>query len=84
MGIAHGTYPRHNVKEGTKAYRWCFNNGIQVGVTPDLDTSNDWIIEIRINGKKSFDPIKYPKDEVMNKVYKYCEYYYKKYKKDEE
>ena len=37
-----------------------------------------------MNGKVNTDPAKYERDSIMHKVYEYCDYYYNKYKKDEE
>ena len=36
-----------------------------------------------MNGNKNVDPARYNYDNVMSKVYEYCDYYYNKYKKDD-
>ena len=36
-----------------------------------------------MNGNKNVDPARYNYDNVMLKVYEYCDYYYNKYKKDD-
>ena len=82
----HGQYPTHSRHdEDLKSYNWCFSNGIKIGPIP-LWGSNygSWTVEITMNGKTSTDPAKYEKASIMHKVYEYCDYYYNKYKKDEE
>ena len=87
LKVAHGTYPKHTrMDDELKSYNWCFSNGITIGPVP-LWQGNDygkWTVEIRMNGKASVDPAKYERESVMHKVYEYCDYYYNKYKKDEE
>ena len=82
----HGKYPKHSRAENElKSYKWCFSNGIRIGPTPlwGQDYGN-WTVEITMNGKTNTDPNKYEKVSIMHKVYEYCDYYYNKYKKDEE
>jgi hypothetical protein len=81
--VTHGTFPRHTkYDKDLESYYWCFRNGIQVGPFPGWkEEYGEWFIEIRMNGKKSVDPTKYNYDNVMIKVYEYCDYYYNKYKK---
>jgi hypothetical protein len=83
--VAHGTYPKHTrYDKDLKSYYWCFSNGIQVGpVAGWQDDWGKWLIEIRINKDKNMDPARYTYDNVMDKVYEYCDYYYNKYKKDD-
>ena len=79
----HGKYPCHTRDdEHLKTYKWCFNNGIKIGPIPlwDKDYGN-WTVEITMNGKKSTDPKLYLKENIMHKVYEYCDYYYNKYGK---
>ena len=82
--VSHGSFPRHSRQEKELvSYQWCFKNNIQVGVFPGWgDDFGVWFIEIRINGNKSVDPARYNYDNVMFKVYEYCDYYYNKYNKD--
>tara|TARA_R100000781_G_scaffold103108_1_gene66698 strand:+ start:29 stop:295 length:267 start_codon:yes stop_codon:yes gene_type:complete len=81
----HGKYPSHLVEGGTKAYRWCFSNGITIGPIPLWGKDyGSWTVEIQMNGKRNTDPKKYEKASIMHKVYEYCDYYYNKYKKDGE
>ena len=81
----HGKYPSHLVEGGTKAYRWCFSNGITIGPIPLWGKDyGSWTVEIQMNGKRYTDPKKYEKASIMHKVYEYCDYYYNKYKKDGE
>ena len=85
--VAHGTYPKHSrANDELKSYEWCLSNKIVIGPAP-LWKGNDWgkwTVEITMNGKKHTDPNKYERDSIMHKVYEYCDYYYNKYKKDEE
>ena len=82
----HGKYPNHSRKDDElKSYRWCFSNGITIGPVPLFDKHyGKWTVEIRMSGKANIDPNKYEKEGIMHKVYEYCDYYYNKYKKDEE
>ena len=81
----HGKYPSHLIEGGTKAYRWCFSNGITIGPIPLWGKDyGSWTVEIQMNGKRNTDPKKYEKASIMHKVYEYCDYYYNKYKKDGE
>ena len=59
----HGKYPSHLVEGGTKAYRWCFSNGITIGPIPLWgDDYGNWTVQITMNGKTSTDSNKYKKD----------------------
>jgi len=84
LGEEHGRYPKHT-REDLTSYGWCFSNGIKIGPIPlwGKDWGN-WTVEITMNGKTNTDPNKYKKESIMHKVYEYCDYYYNKYKKDEE
>ena len=82
----HGKYPRHNRKgDELKSYEWCIGNNIVIGPIPMWgDDYGNWTVQITMNGKTNTDPARYEKVSVMHKVYEYCDYYYNKYKKDEE
>tara|TARA_R100000664_G_scaffold25732_1_gene35769 strand:- start:167 stop:436 length:270 start_codon:yes stop_codon:yes gene_type:complete len=82
----HGKYPAHYRTEGgLKSYNWCINNNIIIGPIPLWgDNYGNWTVQITMNGKTNTDPAKYEKASIMHKVYEYCDYYYNKYKKDEE
>ena len=82
----HGKYPKHTrVHSELTSYNWCFSNGIKIGPIPLWgDDYGKWTVEITMNGKTNTDPNKYKKESIMHKVYEYCDYYYNKYKKDEE
>ena len=45
------------------------------------DNYGKWTVEITMNGKTSTDPKLYLKENIMHKVYEYCDYYYDKYGK---
>ena len=82
----HGRYPSHyKYDDELKSYNWCISNGIIIAPTPLWgDDYGNWTVEITMNGKRNTDPNKYIQDIIMQKVYEYCDYYYNKYKKDEE
>ena len=82
----HGKYPWHSRKDDElKSYKWCVSNGIIIAPIPLWkEEYGSWTQEITMNGKKNTDPNKYEKESIMHKVYEYCDYYYNKYKKDEE
>ena len=82
----HGKYPAHYRTEGDlKSYDWCISNNIIIGPIPLCwDDYGMWTVQITMNGKTNTDPNKYEKISIMHKVYEYCDYYYNKYKKDEE
>ena len=70
--------------EGLIPYFWCEENDIVVN--PEyhyVNGDSQWRIGITIKGKKNLDPKIYDKKDVMEKVYKYCEYYYDKYRNKE-
>tara|TARA_R100001460_G_scaffold500_4_gene2448 strand:+ start:276 stop:536 length:261 start_codon:yes stop_codon:yes gene_type:complete len=79
----HGKYPCHTRSdEQLKTYKWCFNNGIKIGPIPRWNKDyGKWTVEITMSGKTSTDPKLYLKENIMNKVYEYCDYYYDKYGK---
>ena len=80
----HGKYPKHQRNDLT-SYKWCFRNGIKIGPIPMWkENYGKWTVQIRMNGKVNTDPAKYEAESIMHKVYEYCDYYYNKYKKDEE
>ena len=79
----HGKYPCHTRDdEQLETYKWSFNNGIKIGPIPLWDKDyGKWTVEITMNGKTSTDPKLYLKENIMHKVYEYCDYYYNKYGK---
>ena len=82
----HGKYPKHERhNEELRSYEWCLSNRIVIGPIPLWgDDYGNWTVQITMNGKTNTDPNKYKKESIMHKVYEYCDYYYNKYKKDEE
>ena len=81
----HGAYPAHTRHdEELDSYIWCFCNGITIGPTPLWkENYGKWAVHVTMNEKRNVDPAIYEKEEVMDKVYEYCDYYYNKYKKNE-
>ena len=81
----HGKYPKHT-RSGEKldSYIWCFANRITIGPTPLWGNDyGKWTVNIRLRDNEHQDPNRYDKEDVMEKVYEYCDYYYNKYKKNE-
>ena len=62
-----------------KRASWCINKGISIAVTPKLSgATDDWNVEIRINGKTHLDPKTYSGYDAQTKMYEYYKYYYDK------
>ena len=78
-------FPDHTREyEGLIPYFWCEENDIVVN--PEyhyVNGDSQWRIGITIKGKRNLDPKIYDKKDIMEKVYKYCEYYYNKYSNKE-
>ena len=74
-------FPDHTRENnGLIPYFWCDENDIIIN--PEyhcINGDSQWRIGITIKGKRNVDPDVYDKKDVMEKVYKYCEYYYDKY-----
>jgi len=61
-------------------YYWCDKNSIEIRPQYSYkDGLSQWQIAITINNKTSIDPKIYEKKDIMDKIYEYSEYYYKKY-----
>ena len=74
-------FPRHT-KEGDDliSYYWCDENNIEIRPRYSYkDGLSQWQITITIKNKTSIDPKIYNKKDIMDKIYEYSEYYYKKY-----
>ena len=75
-------YPDHTRKgKGLLPYLWCEDNGVLI--KPQYHWKNgvsEWRIQIEIGNKTHVDPSIYQKKDIMEKIYKYAEYYYNKYK----
>ena len=68
--------------ENMKHAGWCIKKGIKIPVVPNWDgPTNEWRVEININGKIHFDPKVYEDEEALTKMYEYYKYYYDKYNK---
>ena len=81
----HGKYPPHTRQgDDLETYIWCFANRITIGPTPLWGNDyGKWTVNIRLRDNEHQDPNRYDKEDVMEKVYEYCDYYYNKYKKNE-
>ena len=67
--------------EDIKRVGWCMKKGISIGVIPNWDGSSDeWKVELNINGKIHIDPKVYDSYDALGKMYEYYKYYYDKYR----
>ena len=58
---------------------WCMTKDIYVAVIPHWDGGTDeWKVEITINGKPNLDPKIYSGYNAQTKMYEYYKYYYDK------
>ena len=65
--------------ENMKQAGWCHSNNIFIAVTPKLDgATDDWKVEIRMNGRAHLDPKTYSGYDAQTKMYEYYKYYYDK------
>ena len=74
--------PEWGNPENLKAYSWCLDHGISIGMfatTPGFD-NRTWVIEINVNGQKTKSPREYGPNELYSKVFELYKYYYNKYK----
>ena len=76
-GRSPGSYPYE--REDLKRVDWCLSNNISIAVTPG-EYNDDWLLELRINGKTHIDPKVYTGEEAIKKMYEYYKYYYDKYR----
>ena len=61
-------------------YYWCDKNDIKIRPQYHYkDRTSQWKITITINNKTNIDPKIYEKKDIMDKIYEYSNYYYKKY-----
>ena len=68
--------------EDMKRVGWCMKKGISIGVIPNWDGGTDeWKVELNINGKIHIDPKVYSGYDALGKMYEYYKYYYDKYKR---
>lgn len=73
--IDMGSYiPNANEQE---AYMWCIRNNIFIA--PNPKSTNEWYLDITINGKVSTSPTAYKKNDIWKQLYKFYVYYYDKY-----
>ena len=62
--------------EDIKRVGWCIKKGIKIAVVPNWDGGTDeWKVEININGKIHVDPKVYEDKEALAKMYEYYKYY---------
>ena len=73
--------PNWNDPDNLKAYTWCINHGVTIGIlaTAPGFYCGSWEIEITANGKKVKSPKEYNKNEIWDKVFELYRFYYNKY-----
>jgi hypothetical protein len=72
--------PYDQTEEDKKAYSWCINHGIKIGmlaVAPGFDNA-DWKIRVVENGKEKISPRDYNKREILPKLFELYRFYYDK------
>lgn len=75
------TGKRPYTPEDMKRVGWCMKKGISIGVIPNWEGSTDeWKVELNINGKIHIDPKVYEGYDALGKMYEYYKYYYDKYR----
>ena len=75
-------FPTHTSRKNIDLipYYWCDRNNIEI--RPQYRYKNgehQWQITITIGNKTNIDPKIYEKKDIMDKIYEYSNYYYKKY-----
>ena len=79
MGIVK-LEPYDQTEEDKKAYSWCVNHGIKIGmlaVSPGFDNAA-WKIRVVANGKETISPRDYNKREILPKLFELYRFYYDK------
>ena len=79
MGIVK-LEPYDQTEEDRKAYSWCVNHGIKIGmlaVAPGFDNAA-WKIRVVANGKETISPRDYNKREILPKLFELYRFYYDK------
>ena len=79
MGIVK-LEPYDQTEEDKKAYSWCINHGIKIGmlaVAPGFDNAA-WKIRVVANGKETISPRDYNKREIIPKLFELYRFYYDK------
>ena len=79
MGIVK-LEPYDQTEKDKKAYSWCVNHGIKIGmlaVAPGFDNAS-WKIRVVANGKETISPRDYNKWEVLPKLFELYRFYYDK------
>ena len=79
MGIVK-LEPYDQTEEDKKAYSWCVNHGIKIGmlaVAPGFDNAS-WKIRVVANGNETISPRDYNKWEVLPKLFELYRFYYDK------
>lgn len=66
-------------EEDWEAYRWCVRNNIAIG--PRAVNEKTWKIDITNEGRTNTSPASFGKNEIWTEIFKYCKYYYGKYRK---
>ena len=79
MGIVK-LEPYDQTEKDKKAYSWCVNHGIKIGMlaeSPGFDNAS-WKIRVVANGKETISPRDYNKWEVLPKLFELYRFYYDK------
>tara|TARA_R110000765_G_scaffold28732_1_gene69214 strand:- start:664 stop:930 length:267 start_codon:yes stop_codon:yes gene_type:complete len=65
--------------EDIKRVEWCMNKDIFISVVPKWDGgTNEWNVEIKMNGRTHLSPEAYSGYDAQTKMYEYYKYYYDK------
>lgn len=74
--------PNYNAtREQTTAHHWCCNNNIRISPGGLVKDKDSWTIDISLDGKTWHkSPKTYGREEVWDKYYEICLYYYNKNK----
>ena len=79
MGIVK-LEPYDQTEKDKKAYSWCVNHGIKIGmlaVSPGFGNAS-WKIRVVANGKETISPRDYNKREILPKLFELYRFYYDK------
>jgi hypothetical protein len=64
--------------EDKKAYSWCINHGVKIGMLASFEgfKNQHWKIRIVANNKEVISPKDYNKHDVLPKLFELYRYYY--------
>ena len=72
--------PYDQTEEDKRAYSWCVNHGIKIGmlaVAPGFDNAS-WKIRVVVGDKETISPRDYNKREILPKLFELYRFYYDK------